>query len=138
MDYVIPKAYYCVFNIILVYFRENTNKLLNLHKRCNLEVFAHSENSGSQPWFSVVKMTSVIISRKWNTDIVRRFRNNISNPDNFIGKPPLAVAKLNSNFHLFSLFNYYLFLFLIIYLICLFIFAIIISHPLLFISFILF
>jgi hypothetical protein len=53
---------------------------------------------------------------------VQRFQNNILNPDNFVGEtpqmaaqPPLAVAKLNSHFHLFSLFSYCLFLFLFLF-----------------------
>ena len=59
---------------------------------------------------------------------VRRFRNNISNPDNFVGEPPLWQAHHHTrwqkhfmNFHLFSLIIIYIYLsiYLIIYFICL-------------------
>jgi hypothetical protein len=55
--------------------------------------------------FQSFKMTPVIISEV-DFKTVRRFRNNISNPDNFVGEtpqmaaqPPLAVAKIIYNFH---------------------------------------
>ena len=51
---------------------------------------------------------------------VRRFRNNISNPDKFVGEPPhleaqppFAVANIISIFHLISLFNYCFYLYLL-------------------------
>ena len=40
MDYAIPKAYYSVFNIVLVCFREITRKMFYLYKRYILEVLA--------------------------------------------------------------------------------------------------
>jgi hypothetical protein len=81
------------------------------------EVGTHIEKSGNQPWFSEVKMTPVINSRKWNSETVRRFRKPFRIPINFIGEHPLLAANINSNFHQIFPFNYCLLFYLFIYLV---------------------
>ena len=66
-------------------------------------------------------VTPVIISKVYyrivyeDFEIIFRIPIILSaNHHNSEAQPPLAVAKLNSNFHLFFLFNYYLYLFIFI------------------------
>jgi hypothetical protein len=94
----------CMFNVCFSVYRENTKKMLICTERCILGVFAHFENSGSQPWFSVVKITPVIFS-KWISKLYEDFENRfesrqvLSATTTHGGATTTRGGKNNSNFH---------------------------------------
>ena len=99
--------------------RENTKKMINQHKN----VYFGSIRAFRESWESTVTFSDQNDTGRYFSKVdfqtVRRFRNNISNPDNFVrrtttlaGEPPHAVAKTFSELPFLFPFYYYLILFL--------------------------